>query len=77
MPQKENNDISKEPREEFVGEGIADFKKKGEPEHKLPEYEKLEPGELHHEARRKGIRNYKTMDKNELIKKLKEKQLED
>lgn len=72
MSDQAKKDSFKEPQEEFIDEGIPKNKKAGKGESDESPYEDLKMDELHKRAQEKGITNFVSMNKKELIERLKQ-----
>lgn len=72
MTENKNKDSLKEPQEEFINEGIADHKKADSDDAEEGMYQDMEMDELLSKAREKGITDFISMNKKELIEHLKQ-----
>jgi len=71
MSDQAKKDNLREPQEEFIDDGIPPNKKAGQEDSDESPYEDLKMDELHKRAQEKGIPNFVSMNKKELIERLK------
>jgi len=70
MTDNSKKEKHREPQEEFIDEGLVQSHNAGETNREKSEYNDWTLEELHREASRKGVKNFKKLSKSELINRL-------
>jgi len=70
MTDNSKKEMYREPQEEFIDEGLAENREAGVAKPEKSEYDGWTLKELHREAGKKGVKNFKKLNKSELINRL-------